>query len=87
MDGKTYPSFLGQPGAANPMMGDTMQGPHQDPAFSQGGAPAGRFFGSELPVRAIEGGAPAVLGGFRASPETAPLPPPGSSVGSPKPPR
>ena len=87
MDGKTYPEFLGNPGAVNPTMGDTKQGPYQDPAFSQGVAPAGRFFGSELPVRAIEGGAPAVLGGFRASAETAPLPPPGSSVGFTKPPR
>lgn len=87
--GKTYPAFLEQSGAVNPMGGDTKQGPYQDAAYTQGGAPAGRFFSeSELPVEATSfEGMPAMLTGYRASDATAPLPPPGSSAGFTQPPK
>lgn len=85
----TRPAFLGQIGAVNPMGGDTSQGPHQNPNFTQGGAPAGRFFSeAEFPVTPISGaGMPMTTSGFRATDASAPLPPPGSSVGSPMPPK
>lgn len=87
--GKTYPAFLEQSGGVNPTGGDTRQGPYQDAAYTQGGAPAGRFFSeTEFPVEAVSfEGMPAQLNGYRASDMTAPLPPPGSSVGFTQPPK
>lgn len=85
----TRPAFLSQPGAVNPMGGDTAQGPYQNPNYTQGGAPAGRFFTeAELPIESHSGaGMPMTTSGFRPTDATAPLPEPGSSTGFPLPPK
>lgn len=82
------PAFLGSTGAVNPTGGDTRQGPHQNPAVTQGGAPGGPFFTEgELPIESHSGaGMPMTTGGYSASPATAPLPAPGSDTGFPRPP-
>ncbi len=46
------------------------------------GAPAGDFFGADLPVVSVPGGAPATFDGYTASPEQDKLPAPGSSEGN-----
>lgn len=83
--GKNVPAFLMQPGAVNPMGGDTKQGPVQDPSYTQGGAPGGQYPNEqELPVEATSGGMrPATTTGYVPTPSQAPLPEPGSSTGFP----
>jgi hypothetical protein len=59
-------------------------GPEQDCEAEQGGAPGGNWPSEqELPVRPVAA-PPARTGGFRPSPQTHPLPEPGSSEGEPK---
>jgi len=63
-------SFIGGEGRAN---------------VEQGGAPAGRWPGAELPVHEITGPHP-FSEGFSPSSDGPALPPPGSDIGSPLPP-
>ena len=84
---KNRPAFLDNPGAVNPMGGDTRQGPIPRPDTTKPTAPGGRWFSQqELPVRAVPS-KPMTTGGFRPSPSKTPLPPPGSNQGFPKPPK
>ena len=62
-------------------------GPEQDCEYTQGGAPAGRYFGSDWPVESAPGGPPARYNGFRPSDYTHPLPAQGSSEGVSKAPK
>lgn len=72
-------------GASIPSGGPDI-GPCQNPEITQGGAPAGPLFGADLPVESVSGGMPATYGGFRPSDYNGPLPAPGSSEGTQKPP-
>lgn len=64
--------------------GQDIAGQNQDPNATHDGAPAGEWFGADLPVEAVHGGMPMRLGGFSPSPEQDKLPAPGSSEGYPK---
>lgn len=76
------PSFLTNPqSAASVAPGDV---PHQDPNFTQGGAPGGKWPTTGAPRSISGGGMPMTTGGFRPSPENPPLPTPGSDDGSGK---
>lgn len=62
---------------------DFGQEPSQTPDGSpHDGAPAGDYFGADLPVTSVPGGAPATTGGFTPNPAQDKLPPPGSSEGN-----
>lgn len=93
MANESKPAFLNQPGVpgggggssytGNPFGGDTKQGPVQDGDYLQGGAPAGRVFGGDLPVQATSSGGSAFSEGFQPSSENGTMPEPGSSTGFP----
>lgn len=60
--------------------------PGEDPEYRQGGAPAGEFFGADLPVTSVPGGNPATTGGYSPQADRDKLPAPGSTEGDPLPP-
>lgn len=81
----TPQSFKGGRGVSNgPDRGEVKQTPDGSP---HDGAPAGEFFGADLPVTSVPGGAPAQTGGFSPNPAQEKLPAPGSEEGNQKAPR
>lgn len=75
-------SSSGQSAGSTPWLG-----PEAQPDVTQGGAPGGLFpTDAELPVSSHDGGPPMTTNGFRPSPQTHPLPAPGSCDGDPLPP-
>ena len=67
------------PGGSQDQLGGT---PEQNPERTEGGAPAGEVFGSDLPVVAVPGGTPFTTGGYRPQSDQDKLPAPGSSDGA-----
>lgn len=65
------PKFLSSPqtGPKGPDIG-----PEQKPDATHDGAPAGEYFGADLPVQSVPGGAPMTTGGFTPSSANPPLP-------------
>lgn len=49
-------------------------GPEQKPDATHDGAPAGEWFGSDLPQNAVPGGSPMTLGGYSPERGNPPLP-------------
>lgn len=63
------PPFIG-PGMGANMSAEGTDVPEQDPNYTQGGAPGGDWFGSDLPVKSITGPTPMTTDGF--TPESGP---------------
>ena len=72
------PAQLGSDTGPGDKLGGT---PEQNPEATEGGAPAGPWFGNDLPSVSVVGGKPATLDGYTPSREQDKLPRPGSDEG------
>ena len=77
----TPPEIAKSSGAGGANYNGPSMGQRVDPEFTQGGAPGGLTFESDLPSIAVPGGNPASTNGFSPSPAQDPLGRPGSNDG------